>query len=788
MRSRDRAMTGTNGEPAGRSAGRRVALTGLLLAGVASLLLLAAPAAFAGEPCPNAGLRVGASAVLHDCRAYEMVTEPNKDSGEVLAVPAGFFDSQLGGIAGMHASVTDEPMRMAWASEYPLPGSASPGLDYLSTRGAGGWSSENVIPPQSVENGLNCPVIVAMAAYSADLSKGVLADGFGQPGSFIESELLNCGHDEPRLVTGEPEGFQNLFLRDNEAPSYQLVNDAPAPASSSSTERYYPAAFLAGSADLSHVVFEEELPLTPEAGKGDELYEWVGGAVHLVSVLPGGRAAHGSLAGATRNTQLEHGVGGFEKIQVPFNLADARHAVSAAGSRVFFVAGDNLYLRENADQPPAEECAPGRACTIQVDEAQAGAAGPSGGGKFMVAAADGSRVFFTDENQLISDSTAEPGKPDLYEFNIGAPVGHRLTDLTVDSSEPADALGVSGASEDGSDVYFVAEGALTKVANGRGATAQAGQPNLYLAHAGTTTFIATLDASRDSCDWMSPRCVSAPLFGGVTARVSANGAFVGFDSVNSLTGYDNTGPSCVPILDGGSEVVHGFEPGSCEEIFLYDAAANTLGCASCDPNGAAPAGPAMIRFPAATSQDREMRNAYPQRNVSDNGQVFFETPDALVPGDTNGKRDVYEYEGGRQFLISSGTGEADSVFLDASANGSDVFFATAQRLLPRDGDGSYDIYDARVDGGFPEPAGAGAACEGEACAGAAAAAPAFSAASSLTSGGVGNVPPPAAGGPVVKQKPKLAKCRKGFVRKRTKCVRAKRERAKRPGNKRGTRR
>jgi hypothetical protein len=111
-----------------------------------------------------------------------------------------------------------------------------------------------------------------------------------------------------------------------------------------------------------------------------------------------------------------------------------------------------------------------------------------------------------------------------------------------------------------------------------------------------------------------------------------------------------------------------------------------------------------------------VNSAYLQRNVSDNGQVFFETSDELVSAAANGKRNVYEYEDGQLYLISSGASEADSYFLDASASGSDVFFVTAQRLLHRDQDSVYDIYDARVEGGFPEPP-ARQPCTGEECRG-----------------------------------------------------------------------
>ncbi len=45
------------------------------------------------------------------------------------------------------------------------------------------------------------------------------------------------------------------------------------------------------------------------------------------------------------------------------------------------------------------------------------------------------------------------------------------------------------------------------------------------------------------------------------------------------------------------------------------------------------------------------------RYLTDDGRVAFSTREALVPQDTNGNIDTYEYAEGRQFLISNGLGE-----------------------------------------------------------------------------------------------------------------------------------
>ena len=122
---------------------------------------------------------------------------------------------------------------------------------------------------------------------------------------------------------------------------------------------------------------------------------------------------------------------------------------------------------------------------------------------------------------------------------------------------------------------------------------------------------------------------------------------------------------------------------------------------------------------------------YQSRYLSNEGRLFFESNDGLVPLDVNKTWDVYQYEpqgvgpaggcstasdsGSQVFLpahafeaggvsgeepagcvglISSGTSPEESVFLDASEGGGDVFFLTNSKLTPADFDSSADVYDA----------------------------------------------------------------------------------------------
>ena len=103
--------------------------------------------------------------------------------------------------------------------------------------------------------------------------------------------------------------------------------------------------------------------------------------------------------------------------------------------------------------------------------------------------------------------------------------------------------------------------------------------------------------------------------------------------------------------------------------------------------------------------------------MSNDGRTFFASRESLVPQDTDGIRDIYEYVDGRTQLISSGTGnrestgglETVSAFFGASQiglesvsrDGVDVYFSTFETLVPEDQNGSFlKFYDARSGGGF----------------------------------------------------------------------------------------
>ncbi len=793
-----RVSTNVHGSGAPAAGRARLAfaftISASLIVMVVLLLTSVAPAA-ASEGCSNEARREeqgAAGRALPDCRAYELVSPSYMPSPDYWQYSEGLPPAQKTGLpvpavmpfAQSQVSIAMNGNAALFTSREPNTQADGESTN-LSRRESNGWVGENIEPPQSNQAFL-C-LTTGYNGFSENLEQIVFRDGDtenegGQPRYFEE-----CGHDEPRLAAGESEESANLFLRDTANRSFQLLSPAPQPG----TKERDPW-FDGISADGSHVVFQSRALLTPDApstefvecGEFGDVYVSSAGALHLLTVLPDGSTVRGTLAGAY---SFPGSCGVVRRQSSRFT-----HPISSDGERILFsapasssLAHGGLYLREHpgADQSAlngAKECTePAKACTIQIDIPESGASGSPGGGQFQWANTETSKIFFTDEEKLTSNSTAGAGEPDLYEYDLEKPGGQRLTDLTAHAGEPADVLGVSGASEDGSYVYFVAQGTLAANENSHGAKAQAGKANLYLRNAGATTFIATLDAAAgDECDWTA-YCL--------TARVSANGAFIAFDSIDSLTGYDNhpvRPEACEQLMKvSNGEVLES----PCMETFRYAAsggASGELTCASCDPTGAPPASEFAWSVIEMAWNKTGIANNYVMQlshNVSDSGQVFFDTMEKLVPADENKTWDVYEYAGGegsssQLHLISSGKSELPSYFDDATPDGSDVFFVTAQSLIRSDVRSDYDLYDARVGGGFAEPL--IPQCETEGCRPAYPGAPGVSSPGSASLEGKGNIHPAGKSGP-----PSTPKCKKSFVRKKGKCVKQRKRKAKKKKSK-----
>jgi hypothetical protein len=313
---------------------------------------------------------------------------------------------------------------------------------------------------------------------------------------------------------------------------------------------------------------------------------------------------------------------------------------------------------------------------------------------------DGSRVYFAD---------SEDGF--LYLHEAGGPT------RWVEESLPGRAS-FQTASADGSVAFLLGAGHLyrylastntaTDITPGGGVTgvigASAGGDRVYFQDAaglelwdeGATSLVAP--GANASAPSDHPPATA-------TARVSADGRRLAFLSAAELGGHDN--------IDAETGLPD-------TELYLFDAGgAGTLVCASCNPTGERPRGSASI--PGA--EVNGTTTAYRPRVLSADGRrLFFDSADRLLVPDTNSRPDVYQWEAqgeggctrspGCVNLVSSGHADGAS-FLDASADGNDVFFLTGESLVRRD-PGSIDVYDARAGGGLAEPE-EPISCVGDAC-------------------------------------------------------------------------
>jgi hypothetical protein len=490
-------------------------------------------------------------------------------------------------------------------------------------------------------------------AFSDDLSKGVLR--------WIED--TPAGTYDPDAVPG-----LNLYLRDEGTGSFSLLNGTLSAAGTST--------FAWASADFGKIGFETSNRLTPDAPCTPLqvcAYEWDHGELRLASVLPDGTPSTGSIGAGLGSSS-----------------GNVDNAVARDGWRVFFSNGFDLYARENGSQSTlisgSERTLPG---------------GVSTGPVFFqgAEAAHGDQVIFTTKRSLINADNDETN--DLYLYDARKPNGERLTLLSEDGNPEApegasvdlshspgsnlDSGGVLARSSELDRVYFVTN---NQILPGEPATPG---PKLYIwdntGASPEVRFIGLLSPS-DAVAWQGATVgQGSPI---KPARISPNGRYVAFISISQMTSVDQDAAA---------------------DVYWYDAGTQTLACASCVSDALPSEG--EIRF----DQTRNGINLvnHPPQNVSNNGQVFFQTSRGLVADDSNGKVDVYEFENGELFLISGGSGTEDSYFLDASVSGNDVFFDTRDRLVGWDRDSKYDAYDARVGGGFPEPPPMPPPCEGDSC-------------------------------------------------------------------------
>jgi hypothetical protein len=632
---------------------------------------------------------------LPDARQYELVTPAHKNAaligtGLLLSRP----DIAENGERVVLSSI------QCFAEAASCTGSReAEGEPYSIARTKDGWVTTALAPP----------------VRATDANTAVLADATTGDSLFSEPSL--------------PGEQDNFYLRDS-AGNISDIGPVTPPSDGHQGEAYDSLPFAA-TRDMSHVVFEltEHHWSFDESLPGFSLYELEGAgstAPHLVAVS-GGLGSHELVSRCGAQLAQPHGL-------------------SEDGSTIYFVAiGEDrgncpagvqapavseLYARVNASETvkisgrSTTDCSSVSCATSTPSDAQ-----------FEDASGSGDVVAFTDTQQLTDQATQDPVPTDsatyhggcegatgtgcnLYLYDRTASAEQRLTAVSAGDSS---GLGprvqrVFALSGDGSHLYFVARGVLTTTANHEGETAQSGAENLYgyerdAEHPeGHLVFITAL-SPLDQEEGVKNLSAQRP-------NITPDGIHLVFTSDAALT-LDDTGDSPAAQI-----YEYDARDGSLTRLSVGDNGfnddGNTSGSEVC-VGGACPLGATLARSPS----DETRRDA----TMSDDGQyVFFMSPlaltplavdrvviaeEALKPGEVRRtyEQNVYEYHDGVVSLISDGkdvsateqaprqVGGVELVGTDTT--GANVFFTTADRLVPQDTDSQIDYYDARIDGGFP---------------------------------------------------------------------------------------
>jgi DNA-binding beta-propeller fold protein YncE len=647
--------------------------------------------------------------VLADCRAYELVTPPDKnggliDNGVFLNPPVLARDGSrvLGStLQCFHAPPSCVGIRQAEGSTYSF------------GRTEAGWAAESLAPPASVGS--------TMLAENADT------------GSVLYAVAPSATAPEEFDVR-EPDG------------ALRPIGPIAEPPISGVAEVYTYGPVV--TSDLSRVVYQSGTNLWPslEGGAhGLQTYEYAGAGQSqpvLVGVTgPAGSksliSACGTFRGAGQSPRSHYNTLAADGRTVWFTAAACPGGGTGANVGVK-VSADALYERVEQEHGMETVLASGSAPEPDCDAACQ--AQPPGDAAYQGAASDGSRVFFTDTRQLTDNASEDRHAGDsatsgcdqtastssgcnLYEFVCPNHCEHiserRLVDVSAGDSS---GLGprvqdVLAIPPDGSDVYFIARGVLTERANKGDQEPVPGGDNLYVYREGHTSFIATLSSS-DSPEWLEDSGIGV-------ANVTSDGRFLVFTSHRGLTPDATSG-------EGPAQV------------YRYDAETEQLARVSVGDQGFNDNGNASVADARIVEADDEFITGdgpgHSDPTMSENGAfVFFESPTGLTPGALNDQHvtgnpavlaeNVYEWAadgsrlsenapvcaqpGGCVSLISDGRdlNEGSAQHFNTSAvellgtdeTGSNVFFWTADQLVGQDTDSQVDLYDARVNGGFTEP-------------------------------------------------------------------------------------
>lgn len=610
---------------------------------------------------------------LPDGRVYEEVSPPNKNGNEALPEEPLFVAAN--GDGALYAGNSGF-------------GDAKNGIfntTVVSERTSHGWVTRTahglpVAGPVSSEQYLFVGALDSLVAPSADLSHLL----FGAAGDvpYVGPPDETRFSSNVYLIGSDPSAQPQWIARSQ-------IEGAPA-GTGIEGPQFANIELAGGSPDLKTIYFYYRRQSLPGAS---HLYEYKEGVLSDAGVLPVGETGGGEATPAAQPAQAHVERSGL------IGVAGYDNEVSKDGSRIFFTREDEtgtreLYVRVTApdgtqstklvsrsqlsghlgepapDGPVAVPSVANVPKTFGV-EPQVVPDPPS----YVYASPDGTHAFFRSVDRLTSDAP-EDGVAKTYDFDVDTGTLEYLPGLEGS---------IVVVSSDGSSLVF--ENTSNVPASYELERWTAGPEG------GTVTPIVALPSGSSPCGEV---CAVEPAY------MSSDGKVVVFATTSPIDGFNDDGTH-YPRSGrySGEEPVPSAGIAQNTEVFRYETEGNKLDCLSCPPRGTTPSSDAVLsridflaNIPSADSGSVTMDLG---RAMSPDGkEVFFESRDALVPQDTNGKEDAYEWENGKLYLLSSGHSPESSFFEGISESGDDAFIMTSEGIAPGDRDGGYDVYDARI--------------------------------------------------------------------------------------------
>ncbi|HEX6601341.1 MAG TPA: hypothetical protein VF030_01740 [Solirubrobacterales bacterium] len=347
--------------------------------------------AFISNSCPNQTLRIGASAALPDCRAYELVTPPDTNGRAVKGI--GFTGDRF---------TTLEASPLGNVVSFTLEGGALPGSDvtggingdpYLATRGASGWTTASAGPSGTEALGFHPGSRSPDQGYS-------FWDVEGEGSAVVEGK--------PSHYVRYPDGHSDLVgtgsIGSDPTASGVLITEGG-----------------------THIVFQTEIfggapaiqlePNAPPTGTRAVYDRTPDGVTHVVSLLPGNETPkageHAEYLGASRDGEgiafeiedsLYFRVGNAVTYKVGVNVDPAGERLAFAGAspggdRIFYVEDEDLLAFDTSSEEDIEFTESGDVTVVNV-------------------APSGTRAYFTSPSVLTGEANPNGDVPDAGEQNL----------------------------------------------------------------------------------------------------------------------------------------------------------------------------------------------------------------------------------------------------------------------------------------------------------------------------------------------------------------------------------